>query len=281
MSARDLLPGVWDLRTFASPAQTEPLLERLNLTAVPSERAGQDLVLQGAVHAPEGKTWGALPVRELRVEFAAGAAAPAAGAGLLLERVAGSGEWQRLCDFSFRAAGEGALLSASPAGCTWALRTGAGGGANASAAAAAREWVLSAAVPRYALQHGARRPDAGAPATLLKRYGALLLLPVLLLVQGTFKYLRGRLMAGSGGAGGGKRRAAGAAGGAQPAAEGERERTARREAVRAAAAVAAAQGSSGAGPAAGSASSDGPASSDGSSEQPALPPTDAAAKRAL
>ena len=274
MSARDVLPGVWDLRTFASPTQAEPLLERLNLTAVPSEGGAGSalLVLQGPVHAPEGKTWGALPVRELRVEFAAGAAP---GAGLLLERGAGGGEWQRLCDFSFRAAGEGALLSASPA-CTWALRTGAGGGANASAAAAAREWVLSAALPRYALQHGARRPDAGAPATLLKRYGALLLLPVLLLVQGAFKYLRGRLMAGRGGAGGGKRRAAG---GAQPAAEGERERAARREAVKAAAAAGVAAGAlgsgGGAGPAAGS------AGSDGSSEAPALPPTDAAAKRAL
>ena len=263
MSARALLPGVWDLRTFASPTQAEPLLERLNLTAAPASAGAAAPALEGAVHAPEGKTWGALPVRELRVEFA-GAGGEA---GLLLEREAGGGgEWQRLCDFSFRAAGEGALLSASPA-CTWALRTGAGA---SNASAAAREWVLSVPAPRYALQHGVRRPDAGAPATLVQRWGQLLLLPLLLLVQGAFKYCRGRMMAasgagsGSGSGAGGKRRAAG-----PPAAvpEAERERAARRVAARAAAD----------GPAAGS------ASSGASSEQPpaALPPTDAAAKRAL
>jgi hypothetical protein len=244
-AARALLPGVWELRTFTSATQASPSLERLNLTAFPQPSGG--LVLQGVVHAPEGRTWGAEPARELRVEFPSAAAE----AGQVLERRAGEGgEWQSLCDFSFRAAGEGVLLSASPA-CTWALKAG---GENASAA---REWVLSAAPPHYALQHGTRRPDAGLPATYLQRFGQLLLLPLLLVMQAAFKYFKGRLLGPGGGAAGkAQRRAASGSGAAPPAtdAAAERERAARRQALTAATESSAPQ---------------------------ALPPTDAAAKRAL
>lgn len=243
------LQGVWEMHSYYSAAQGTATLERVNFTSVPGST---DLL--GVVHVPEGKTWGALPSRELRVEFSSEGSPTT---GVLYERAAQAPDWRALCDFAFRPAGEGGVaLSASPAGCTWALH----GGANASSI---REWTLSAAAP-YVLQHGVRRPEAAPPLTLGQRFGQLWMLPVLLLSQGVIKYFFNRYR--NGGAGGskvGSGRRARMASAADAA--GERERAAKR------AALAGGAGGAGAG-----------SSAEGDKQGPSqLAPTDAAAKKAL
>ena len=247
------LQGVWEMHSFYSATQGTATLERVNITAVPGST---DLL--GVVHVPEGKTWGALPSRELRVEFSSEGAPTT---GVLYERAAQAPNWRALCDFAFRPAGEGGVaLSASPA-CTWALHVGA----NASSI---REWTLSAAAP-YVLQHGVRRPEAVPPLTLGQRIGQLWMLPVLLLSQGVIKYFFNRYRnGGAGGSRGGSGRKARMVSAADAVAE--RERAAKR------AALAGAAGGAGA-----DSSAEGSADAADKQGPTQLAPTDAAAKKAL
>lgn len=212
------LLGVWEMRTFHSSSGPFTL-ERLNMSQV------SPTLLQGVTHVPEGRTWGASPLRELRVEFLD----PSSPSGRLSQRTLplpvgqeeeeGEAAWALLCDFALRPASEGLLLSASPA-CTWSLSLGE----NASSP---KEWTLSVASP-YLLQHGVRRPAAAAPLSSFQRYLQYGLLATLFIgVQAGMKVYKQYMLKGLGKA------APGAKGSSRSIvdAQAERERAAKRAAA--------------------------------------------------